>query len=527
MRRLLTPVLLLALTLPLFAATRESHTVEVIQVPVYVTRDGASVAGLTRDNFELYVNGKAKAFDYFDVYDFAAPAPAASTQEEAAAMAPVRDVRQRRLYVLLFDLVYSTPKAIARARVAADSYVDQAGPADAFAVGKYTSNHGIELFVPFTRDREAARNAIQRMSEGRNGDPLHLALAPVERAEIVQADKFGESDQAAQFIADSAAAQLVLDPTRRRIRDQMDALGDLADRLAILEGNRHVVLLTSGFNTGALHGVGPANTIVSPVNFGPNGQMNRPLRQGSNFGMSDPGVTGAAREMYGRFTRAGVFLDCIDVEGARLEFSGTHDSEGLSMLARDTGGQVVLNHNDLKQAMQTLSDMQRVVYVLGFHAPDTGARDNKIEVKLRNVGGAVRVNFRPSYSTAPLKASTTDALRIADILENDIPQTGVTTSVSTSGKRVDVEIPARELIALSAKPNTDADALVYVFSGRGVVAFKGKKISIDAARADAAKPVHLAETFDDLPPGHYVAKVLLRVDGTDALGFGRALMNVD
>jgi VWFA-related protein len=529
MRRILAPVLLLVLALPLFSASRETHTVEVVQVPVFVTRDGASVSGLTRDNFELYVNGKARPFEYFDVYDFGAAPPAAQAQTQAQGeIAAPRDVRQRRLYVLLFDLVYSTPKAIARARVAADSYMNNAGPADAFAVGKYTVNHGIELFVPFTRDRQAVRNAIQRMSEGGKDDPLHLALAPVERAEIAESDKFAESGQVQQMIADSAAAQILIDPARRRIRDQLEALGDLADRLAPLEGNRHVVLLTSGFNSTSVHGIGPANTIVSPVNFGANGQLNKPVRQGTAIMPSDPATTGAMREMYGRFTRAGVFLDCIDVEGARLGFSGTHDSEGLSMLARDTGGQVVLNHNDLRQAMQTLTDMQRVVYVLGFHTEDTGKRDNKIEVKLRGVEGrGIRTNYRPSYSTTQPKASTVDALRVADILENDIPQTGVTTTIAVSGNRVDVEVPARELLALSGKPNASAEAMLYVFSGHGVVAYKGKRISLDAAQANAAKPVHVIETFDELPPGHYEAKVLLRVEGTDALGFARAPMTVE
>jgi VWFA-related protein len=525
MRRCLAPVLLLVLALPLFSASRETHTVEVVQVPVFVTRDGASVSGLTRDNFELYVNGRARPFEYFDVYDFATAPPAPQAQ---GALAAPRDVRQRRLYVLLFDLVYSTPKAVARARVAADAYMQQAGPADAFAVGKYTANHGIELFVPFTRDREAVRNAIQRMSEGGNDDPLHLALAPVERTELADSDKFAESDQIQQIISDSAAAQLLLDPARRRIRDQLDALGDLADRLAPLEGNRHVVLLTAGFNSTSVHGIGPANTLVTPINFGPNAQRDKPFRQLTTIMPSDPATTADMRAMYGRFTRAGVFLDCIDVEGARFELTGTHDSEGLSMLARDTGGQVVLNHNDLREAMQTLSNMQRVVYVLGFHTEDTGKRDNRIEVKLKGVDGrGIRTNYRPSYSTGQPKASTTDALRVADILENDIPQSGVTTTIAVSGKRVDVEVPARELLALSGGQNASADAMLYVFSGHGVVAYKGKKISLDAAHAADAKPVHVVETFDDLPPGHYEAKVLLRVDGTDALGFARAPMTVE
>ncbi len=41
--------------------TRDVTNVEVVQVPVYVTRDGASVTGLTKEQFELFVNGKARA----------------------------------------------------------------------------------------------------------------------------------------------------------------------------------------------------------------------------------------------------------------------------------------------------------------------------------------------------------------------------------------------------------------------------------------------------------------------------------
>jgi VWFA-related protein len=523
MRRWLIPVLAVLAVPPLLAASREIHTVEVVQVPVYVTRGGTSIAGLTRENFELYVNGKPHAFEYFDVVDFGAldEAPPGTPRQEPAKV----DVRQRRLYVLLFDLAYSSPKALARARVAADGYVDRAGDADAFAVGTYSARQGLHLLVPFTRDRVAVRRAIQTMKEAAQDDPLHLALAPVERAELVTPERFAESADVQKLINDSAAVQLLADPARRLIRDQIETLGEFADRLAPLEGNKHVVLLTSGFDASLFHGAGPAQTLGRGPMFGPRGAIDRPVRQGSSLGMSDPSITRAAKEMYARFTRAGVFLDCVDIEGVRESVSSSADSEGLSMLARDTGGQVVRNRNDLGQALQTLSDMQRVVYVLGFHAADTGRRENKIEVKLRGVSG-VNVTYRPSYSSTVPNASTVDALRIADILENDIPQTGVTTSIAVTGKTVDVAVPAGELIALGRPAGAVAEALVYVYSGRKIVAFKDKQIGIDAARADPAKAVHLVDTFD-LPPGRYVAKVLLRVDGTDALGFARAPMNVE
>src|ERR1700682_12627 len=102
----LGPLLLAA---SLFAQTqhREQTTVEVVQVPVYVSASGVAMTGLAKDDFELYVNGKRETSAYSDVIDFATggkseEAPAAT---DGPAAAP--DVRQRRLYVLLFDLVYS------------------------------------------------------------------------------------------------------------------------------------------------------------------------------------------------------------------------------------------------------------------------------------------------------------------------------------------------------------------------------------------------------------------------------------
>jgi VWFA-related protein len=508
----------------LFAgASREVHTVEVVQVPVYVVRDGAAVAGLTRDNFELYVNGKPQRIDYFDVYDFGAtpskPAATAAIEPE-----PPRDVRQRRLYVLLFDLAFSSPRALSRARAAAYEYVARAGPADVFSVGIFSAVKELQLMVPFTRDRDVVRLAIRNLKPLALEDPLHLALAPASRAELFTPAALDETTQVQQLIDDSAAHELALAPVRQRIIDETSALADFADRLAPIEGNRHVVLFTSGFNSQSVHGGGPANKIEHPISFGPNGQMDRTPNTGTGrIGMSEPMITTSIGDMNRSFNRAGVFLDCIDVEGLRLAFGSYAQSEALTMLARGTGGQVILNRNDLGEAMQTLADRQRIVYVLGFHAADTGKARNLLHVKLRGVDGRLDVTYRPSYSSELPSVPTSDGLRVADILENDIPQGGVTTSIAARGRSVDVAVPARELIALGA----NAEVLMYVYAGRSVVAFKDKWIAIDTARADATKPVHVVQAFDALPPGRYTAKVLVRVDGTDALGFARTPMNVE
>ena len=66
--RVLLPSVLALFPIIVSAApqTRERTTVEVVQVPVSVTKDGSAVRGLTRDDFTLRVNGKAQPIDYKD-----------------------------------------------------------------------------------------------------------------------------------------------------------------------------------------------------------------------------------------------------------------------------------------------------------------------------------------------------------------------------------------------------------------------------------------------------------------------------
>src|SRR5256885_3522298 len=128
---------------PLNAQVRESMTVEVVEVPVYVTDSaGKPIRGLTRDAFELSVNGKPQPIESFDVVDVAA-APAAE-----------RPARERRLYLLLFDLAYATLDDVHHAQMSAaqliegDTYDD-----DLFAVAKYVPREGVQFLSAFVRSK--------------------------------------------------------------------------------------------------------------------------------------------------------------------------------------------------------------------------------------------------------------------------------------------------------------------------------------------------------------------------------------
>src|SRR5207237_1911584 len=121
------------------------------------------------------------------------------------------------------------------------------------------------------------------------------------------------------------------------------------------------------------------------------------------------------------YGNAGVVLDAIDTAGLRPG-GITEENEALVMMARDTGGQIIEHRNDLGEALQVLTDLSRVVYILGFHAHGSARKENSITVRLRNVDGHPDFRYRRTFSTLANASPRVDPVRLADILINDILQ---------------------------------------------------------------------------------------------------------
>jgi len=499
--RVLLPSVLALLPIIASAApqSRERTTVEVVQVPVSVTTDGSSVRGLTRDNFTLRVNGKAQTIDYFDVIDFA-----------AVSNEQLRDPRQRRLYVLAFDLPNTDMFSMLRARRAAEEYLASAQPSDYFAVALINRYGDVEFIVPFTRDRDALRRAVATFSAAAPKDPLRLTVTPTERA-VFTFDNRAEIEQLRHMGA-SVAAEQMIEANRNRLADELDSLGNLAQRMAPLEGYKHVVVLSGGFSEGMfLTNMRPATSRGSAE---PQFTANRISPRTVSF---DSHVPFSQQQMQKKFAAAGVFLDAIDVAGLR-PYDAPYDNS-LHFLVADTGGQVIEHRNDLVGAMRHLTDSQQVVYLLSFRAPQTGRKQNAISVHVTGTPRHANVAYRESYPSNPDKPSSSDGLRLADIIINDVPQNGITmtTSVATASKHavVNVALPGRELAALAGvDAKIEGEALIYVFAGQKAVAFAKQEINVhDGSNVD------LAQSFD-LPPGTYAMKVLVRLD-SDTMAFAR------
>lgn len=478
----------------------DSVTVEVVDVPVFVSRNGDAVEGLTREDFELYVNGKRHPIDYFDVV---------SAQEAK----PDEDLRQRRLFLLLFDLAYTDVHDLGRARRAALELIRNAPAGDLFAIGSYSARRGVWFASPFTRDRVALARAIGTLASTRSGDPLSLVMTTAEavHASSMQAphaaDRFtDEFPGGIAALVNEAARDIERTVTQRPAEDQLLDLGDLGRRLASLQGQKHVVLMSNGFDGRNRRNHVQLSSLSTNYTIYERGASS--ALDGGGFGIS---LFEAMRKMARAFHASDVFLHTLDVEGV----SDLHANGALFAMAHRTGGKFIHNENNLDRALANLSSALGHGYVLGFTPRNARADMNTIEVRVRDRRGA-DVHHRRGFSGTPSKTNVDEGLYLADVVMNDVPQTGTAAALSVNGATIAATLPMTQLAAQVGKDRR-AELLVYFFDANGAaVDFRRLMIEVPPGTT-GDRTIALA-----IPTGARVAKALLRVNGS--LGFTRTTL---
>jgi len=175
----LAALVLAAAAMPALAQPRtfqETTDVVVVEVPVTVVYDGEPLNDLDAASFELLSDGKPQKLIGFEKIDLrtidAGPAP-----KEIPIAA-------RRHFLLLFDLSFSLPESIVKARKAALELVESLHPSDLAGVGIYTATRGADFILGFTSDRRQLELAINTLGSPRlverARDPLGLLLGDLQ-----------------------------------------------------------------------------------------------------------------------------------------------------------------------------------------------------------------------------------------------------------------------------------------------------------------------------------------------------------
>ncbi len=540
-----------------------------IEVPVQVVRDGQPVRGLKADDFELYEGRRKLALSGFRVADLAAPAgsPAGGTPRGALPAAA-----QRR-FLLLFDLAFSSPKSIVAAREAARGLVLKGlKPGDLVGVATYSTAHGAEVALGFTSDRrqvDAALDSLGAVRDPHGADPLRLVMAPggKEGAAGRLSGPSIEADSArSNELLDAQGGQLASlgkQSTRANEKAAVTALTrsetELARLLGSLPGRKQIVYFSEGFDSSFLTGSAAAlpsagGTGAGATDAGDVAALQQQDRANQDFYLTDSDASAgssqalnAVERMLEELRRADCVIQAVDIGGLRAggdQSAGarTAGKESLLAMARDTGGELIQNTNDLAGAIGGVLERTSVTYVLSFQ-PEKGAPGayHKVRVELKNAPRGTRIAARAGYYSPrpygqlnPLEKLFDASSRLmAGAEAGSIPGAVLAAPFRTAGEKayvpVQIEVDGPALLSGSAGGALPLEVYAYALDAGGAIQdFFYQSLSFDLDKAGPQLRQGGLRFFGhlDLAAGEYSVRTLIRNGSSGAFSLRAIALTV-
>ncbi len=387
--------------------------VRVVAVPVFVTdKSGRAVAGLTAADFELEDQGKRVPLTAFLAVD----ATGAVTGSEAG---PLMQATAHRQFLFLFDLTFSTPTGVMRARDAAIRLVhENLAPSDLAAVATF-SQRGVQILVTFTPDRAQVERAITTLGLTETQPPPRDVLSI---AYDLGVPRYGPGigpppggDMSTHLIEMSRLmARGDQTQYRQRVEGFLAGLEQLVQTLDAVQGRKQVILLSAGFDS----------TVVA----GASGQETRDASEAVVSGriwevqsdryFGDSAARNSLDKLFKAVAATDSVIHTIDATGISAG-AGVAEAlpqpvgrgrDTLAQLAVNTGGRFVSDTNDLQAGLASLLEASRHYYVLAFEPLDTKGKPDRLRrLKVRVRGDGLSVSHRRGYLVADPKRETSPA----------------------------------------------------------------------------------------------------------------------
>lgn len=531
----------LALALPAAGQFAETTDVVVVEVPVQVlAKDGTPVRGLTAADFEVYEGRKKLPVTGFEVLDLeVAPADMAVADMPTAA---------RRHFLMLFDLSFAEPKSIIKARQAAADVVDALHPTDLVAVATYAQSTGPQLVLGFTPDRRQAKLALETLGlpelVDRTPDPLRMVMTEMrEQVESKGASagtekRFNPEEAVLEHLEglyreSDRANQVVM---QNKVKALTRSFADLARLMAGIQGRKHVVYLSEGFDSTILSGTvedTEQGDMAAAAASGEIWNVDSEKRFGSTSAMND------VEQMLESFRRSDCAIQAVDIGGLRdsgdVQGSRPRGKDALIQMARGTGGEIYENFNDLSTAMDKMLQKTSVTYVLAVQ-PENVKFDgayHKLRVELKN-GKNGRVVHRPGYYGPKPAAQQNPMERLfataSQVMGGEDSGPIATAAMAapfylagstTAYVPVVIEVDGRGLLAGKQGATLPAEVFIYAMDQNGSVQdFLTQTLGLDLSKVQGALQQSGMKFFGhlDLPPGRYSLRVLVRNGTTGAYG---------
>jgi len=522
----------------------DTSQVVAVEVPVNVVdRDGKPVRGLSAADFEVFDGNERQTITSFEVIDLEAlqpaGAPAALTDMALGSVA-------RRHFLLLFDLSFSTPTTVLKARLAArDFLLSSLHPSDLAAVATYSIEHGPKLVVTFTPDRAQLAQAIdtlglRRSNEAQRADPLRFMLE-TPGLNLVDsgfnpgtegADLRAQRDQIlSEHLNAISMASERSDRTFEvgRISTYSRSMADMAKALNSVKGRKHVLYFSEGFDSRLL--VGRETTEEDSNTDNQNIMVGRSWLVDNDSRYGNTALQGDLNKMLEEFRRADCVIQAVDIGGLRAggdarDRPRASGQEALFYLANETGGELFKDANNLREPLERVLSRTSLTYLLAFERsdlkPDGGY--HRLRVKAKLPSGA-RLSHRAGYY-APRPFKDLDPLEksllASDGIASALPRRDLNMNVLVAPFRaseeqayvpVIIEVGGPKLLTGHKGDKLNVEFYAYVSDNQGRMRdFFTQMVAFDMDKARKALEQTGIKYYGhfDLPPGNYQVRVLVR-----------------
>jgi VWFA-related protein len=514
---------------PSFSGTTQVLSIE---VPVQVVRDGEPVRGLQAGDFQVWEGRRRLPVTGFETLDLAAVAAGKTAGIPAAA---------RRHFLFLFDLAFSEPKSVVRARQAAAGLLDQLKPTDLVAVATYSARRGPQLVLGYTADRRQLKSALASLGLPdlvQPIDPLRLVLQEILGAGSAAAGGRPLPHDSLLDVGDptvlEALAQNLEQADRSALKAQVEtftrSLSDLARQMSLVEGRKYLVFLSEGFDASLLQGAADPDRQEAMREQVLDGEAWR-VQPEERYGLIE--TNNALERMLGEFRRADCTIQAVDIGGLHAGADQgpprVAGRDSLLVMARGTGGDLYEHFNDLGVAMSQMLHRTSVTYVLSVEpekAPERAPGEyHPLRVELTRPLHGARLVHRPGYyppkayaAEEPIEKLLSAANQVMSAEESDAVATAVlATPFRSAGEKANVpvliDIDGASLLAGPQPATLPVEVYAYALDEAGAVHdFFTQTVGLDLARTGAAVRQSGLEFFGhlDLLPGDYSLRVLVR-----------------
>jgi|CXWL01.1.fsa_nt_gi VWFA-related protein len=436
-------------------------TVQLVTVEVRVDdRKGRPVTDLEKSAFSVFVDGQALELAHFERVT-----PEAKASAGPDAPPPLEISSWLAIYL---DRGNLRPQGVKRVAAGLDAFLAGPLPADLkmLVVGQDPTPR---ILQGLTTDKTAVRAAVAAELARDSATAQAMAVRGGKRifTEIVDTHRLFNNDCEWSFTALLGLAKDYASTVSGRVEQTIAGLDEIARFLQGLPGRKTLLYVADTLElqpgVEALHYV----TELCPERAG-----------ASTVSAATTSLDRTNR--YRRFTQAatagGVTIYTVEALGLQTDvdlettesflkpsfdldhFSRANRQAGLFLLAKDTGGEALLNANELAKPMAEMGKDMESYYLLGFAYPFAGDGETH-DVGVKVEGHSFGVRYRPTFRDAPaverLEGSLVSALLLGD-------ETNPLAVDLTLGTRPEAPLAARASVRIPLEKITlvrDGDAV--------------------------------------------------------------------